>query len=89
MKVSFNTSVNLTDVEIVQIVGLMLKNDQNVTKATFKAKVKWSLQNEGSNWLEYNIWEGMGCKLPYGKQLAAWAVACQVFKSDITMPERD
>ncbi len=86
MRVSFNTSLTIHDLDIIQIVGLMQNNKELVTKASFKAKAKYNLQDKGTDWLFYSIWED---KLDYGKQIAAWAVACQVLKLDITMPERE
>jgi uncharacterized tellurite resistance protein B-like protein len=78
MKVSFNTSIDISDEEIVQIIGLMKKNDEKVTQATFKAKVKSKLQSEGRSWLDYNIWEAFGSDLSLDEKIEASFTARKV-----------
>ena len=83
MRVSFNTAVELTSNDIIQVVAIMQADGVKITKKSFKTFVNYSVKFSGTSWLSYTV---NGNEFSHNELMAAWAVALNTIDPTVTMP---
>lgn len=90
MRISFNTQVTLGNDELIQLIAVMHIQDIKVTKKSLKEFIETSIKTTGINFIHYSMYDDYtNGPLSYPQKMAAWAVATNMVKGGIAIPQQE